>query len=68
MEEESSDAQPGTVVKVTPDALYVQTGKNLLKLNEVQIQGKKRMPVKAFLLGHKVEIGTLLGQDNENNR
>ena len=23
------------------------------------------MPVKAFLLGHKVEIGTLLGQDNE---
>ena len=68
VEEESSDAQPGTVVKVTPDALYVQTGKNLLKLNEVQIQGKKRMPVKAFLLGHKVEIGTLLGQDNENNR
>ena len=68
VEEGSSDAQPGTVVKVTPDALYVQTGKNLLKLNEVQIQGKKRMPVKAFLLGHKVEIGTLLGQDNENNR
>ena len=68
VEEESSDAQPGTVVKVTPDAIYVQTGKNLLKLNEVQIQGKKRMPVKAFLLGHKVEIGTLLGQDNENNR
>ena len=68
VEEESSDAQPGTVVKVTPDALYVQTGKNLLKLNEVQIQGKKRMTVKAFLLGHKVEIGTLLGQDNENNR
>ena len=68
VEEGSSDAQPGTVVKVTPDALYVLTGKNLLKLNEVQIQGKKRMPVKAFLLGHKVEIGTLLGQDNENNR
>lgn len=68
VEEGSSDAQPGTVVKVTPDAIYVQTGKNLLKLNEVQIQGKKRMPVKAFLLGHKVEIGILLGQDNENNR
>ncbi len=68
VEEGSSDAQPGTVVKVTPDAIYVQTGKNLLKLNEVQIQGKKRMPVKAFLLGHRVEIGILLGQDNENNR
>ena len=58
----SSDAQPGTVVKVTSDAVYVQTGEGILKLNEVQIQGKKRMPVKAFLLGHKIEAGTAFGQ------
>ena len=38
-------------------------GEGLLKINEVQIQGKKRMPVKAFLLGHKVEEGTLLGEN-----
>lgn len=64
VEEKSTDAQPGTVVEVTADAIYVQTGSGLLKINEVQIQGKKRMPVKAFLLGHKVEEGTLLGQND----
>ena len=56
--------EPGTVIKVTADAIYVQTGEGVLKINEVQIQGKKRMAVKAFLLGHKVEEGFLLG-DNE---
>ena len=56
--------KPGTVIKVTADAIYVQTGEGVLKINEVQIQGKKRMAVKAFLLGHKVEEGFLLG-DNE---
>lgn len=63
VEDKNTDAQPGTVVEVTADAIYVQTGEGLLKINEVQMQGKKRMPVKAFLLGHKVEEGTLLGQD-----
>ena len=57
--------QPGTVVKVTSDAVYVQTGDGVLKLNEVQMQGKKRMAVKAFLLGHKIENGTVLGAENE---
>ena len=63
VEKENGSAQPGTVAKVTSDAIYVQTGEGLLKINEVQIQGKKRMPVKAFLLGHKVEEGTLLGEN-----
>lgn len=63
VEDKNTDAQPGTVVEVTADVICVQTGEGLLKMNEVQMQGKKRMPVKAFLLGHKVEKGTLLGQD-----
>lgn len=63
VEKENGSVQPGTVAKVTSDAIYVQTGEGLLKINEVQIQGKKRMPVKAFLLGHKVEEGTLLGEN-----
>ncbi|MCI6858322.1 MAG: methionyl-tRNA formyltransferase [Eubacterium sp.] len=54
---------PGTIVKVTGDAIYVQTGKGILKLNEVQMQGKKRMAVRAFLLGHKIEPGTIFGKD-----
>lgn len=56
-----ADAEPGTVVKVTKKAFYVQTGQDLLQVNEVQLQGKKRMPVQAFLLGYPLEPGTRLG-------
>ena len=52
---------PGTVAAVTKKAIYVITGENLLRINEVQLQGKKRMPVSAFLLGCHVEPGTVLG-------
>ena len=52
------NATPGTVSFVTKDAVGVATGKGTLVLKEVQLEGKKRMLVKDFLLGNKVEIGT----------
>lgn len=55
---------PGTVTRVTKDSIYVQTGDGQLKLNEVQLQGKKRMPVQAFLLGNKVEKGMVYGRQD----
>lgn len=48
---------PGTVVRVDKDAFYVQTGKGVLKILEVQPEGKKRMAVKDFLLGYPVKAG-----------
>lgn len=53
-------AQPGTVVRVEKDAFYVQTGKGILKILEVQPEGKKRMAVKDFLLGYPVKVGETL--------
>lgn len=55
-----ADAVPGTVVRVDKKHIYIRTGKDLLALNEVQLTGKKRMPVSAFLLGYKIETGTVL--------
>ena len=54
-------ADPGTVVDVTKDAMWVQTGEGTLKLLEVQLEGKKRMPCDAFLRGYPVETGMFLG-------
>lgn len=48
---------PGTIVKVEKDSIYVQTGDGLLKILEIQMEGKKRMSVKDFLLGHSFETG-----------
>lgn len=60
--EENVDIPAGTVTEVKKDSFYVQTGQGQLKVNEVQLQGKKRMPVQAFLLGYKVEKGTVYGR------
>lgn len=59
--EEDTDARPGEIVNVTKDALYIQTGKGQLVLQEVQLESKKRMPVKDFLIGYQLEAGEILG-------
>ena len=61
VEESASKAAVGEVVEVTKDSIKVQTGKDLLVLKQIQLEGKKRMDVAAFLLGYKVEVGTTLG-------
>jgi methionyl-tRNA formyltransferase len=42
--------------------LFIACGNGtVLKINELQIEGKKRMPVRDFLNGIKVDIGEKLG-------
>lgn len=58
---EASGREPGTVVRVDKDAVYVSAGEGTLKLNSVQLEGKKRMAVRDFLLGNIVQAGERLG-------
>lgn len=60
VEEGQANVAVGTVTEVKKDCFYVQTGDGRLKINEIQLQGKKRMAVQAFLLGYKIEKGTVL--------
>lgn len=50
----------GTIVKINKYSLVVKTGKGLLELFQVQLEGKKRMIVEDFLRGYNVEEGTVL--------
>ena len=52
---------PGSIARVTKNEIFVQTGDGMLCLQEVQLEGKKRMKVHDFLLGCKVEEGEVLG-------
>ena len=52
---------PGTVAGVSKDAFYVWTGDGILKILSVQPEGKRRMPVKEFLLGYQIKNGEQLG-------
>jgi methionyl-tRNA formyltransferase len=53
-------SEPGRVVSVSKDSVRVATGDGILALNEVQLEGKKRMPCDAFLRGCHVEEGAYL--------
>lgn len=55
---ESGDAEPGTILDVETDGLLVGGGTGKLLVKEVQLENRKRMPVKEFLLGHHLEAGT----------
>ena len=52
----------GEVVDVDKNSIYVKCGENVLAINELQLEGKKRMETSAFLLGFKVEKGVVLGE------
>jgi len=57
-----SQAAPGTIVEVTPISVSVATGDGVLTLLEVQLEGKKRLPVEEFLRGHLIAPGPVLGR------
>ena len=51
---------PGEVVKVERDTFCIQTGDGILKIEEVQLEGKKRMDTAAFLRGLHLSQGERL--------
>ncbi len=53
-------AKPGQVLDVGKDYFSVQTGDGILLVKEVQLQGKKRMDVNAFLRGNALSMGMVL--------
>ncbi|UOD35004.1 methionyl-tRNA formyltransferase [Deferribacteraceae bacterium V6Fe1] len=59
--EDYANIEPGTIYEINRDNVVVKCGKDSLKLQEIQLEGKKRMDVKSFLSGYKLEKGTVLG-------
>jgi len=51
---------PGTITQALSDTLTVQCGAGALRLEEVQLEGKKRMLVDEFLRGSQIVSGTQL--------
>ncbi len=54
-------AAPGTVIRVTKDTFTVACGSGALVIKELQLEGKKRMSTKDFLLGNDLAEGDSLG-------
>ncbi|MCR5603907.1 MAG: methionyl-tRNA formyltransferase [Lachnospiraceae bacterium] len=54
--------RPGIAACVSGDVVYAATGKDYLKITRVQLEGKKKMDVRDFLLGFKLNPGDRLGK------
>lgn len=51
---------PGTIIAVGKDSFDVATGDGILRVLEVQAEGKKRMETGAYLRGHAIRPGEIL--------
>ena len=50
--------EPGTVLRADKRGILVAAGEGAVLLTDVQLEGKRRMPVADFLLGHPIAPGT----------
>lgn len=57
----SGEGTPGSILEVTKDAFLVATGEGALKITSLQLEGKKRMSTRDFLLGYPLKTGDILG-------
>ena len=55
--QETSDAEPGTVIGTDAQGIHVACKDGVLILTEVQLEGKKRMEAEVFLRGYHMEAG-----------
>lgn len=58
---ETSQMNPGQIARVTKDSFAVQTGQGILEIQELQLEGKKRMDTSSFLRGYPLAEGECLG-------
>ena len=59
--ESENAALAGKVTAVSKDSFDVACAKGALRVWELQLEGKKRMDAKTFLMGNQVKVGDLLG-------
>ena len=58
---QNSAATPGTILSVSREGILVATGEGSLRITEIQMPGKKKMPVDAYIRGNRIEINRILG-------
>lgn len=53
----------GSITSVNRDSIVISCGTGSLRVKELQFENEKRMSVEAYLRGHEITAGTILGQE-----
>jgi methionyl-tRNA formyltransferase len=57
--EHETQGTPGSIIEISESGITVATGNGMLVLKEVQLEGKKRLPVEEFVKGKAVKCGDM---------
>ena len=55
------EAVPGTILQVSNEGIFAKTADGVILIKEIQMDSSKRMEVKEFIKGHKIEDGIIMG-------
>ena len=58
---ETSDKEPGTILKVDKDGIRISTKDNVVLVKEIQMPGKRRVLVSEYIKGNNINTNTILG-------
>lgn len=58
----SSNALPGTVLKLESSCMCVKTGDGVLHIPEIQVDSCKRMTPKQYACGHELKVGMVFNE------
>lgn len=61
-EKTEGEGKAGEIISVTKEGFTVACKSGAIKISEVKFDGKKRMSVKDYLVGNKIEKGIILGE------
>ena len=59
-DENTEGIEPGTVISADEKGLKIACGGRALLVTEIQMPGKKRVSVREYLKGNRIETGTVL--------
>ena len=62
IEENNNNENIGSVSRVNRDSIVISCGAGSLRIEELQFENEKRMGVEAYLRGHEITVGTILGE------
>lgn len=62
-DEDTPGFETGVITKVSKDGITVQTGDGKLLLKELQLEGGRKVPACQFVIGHKINTGTILWKE-----
>ena len=60
-ETNEGQGEPGSILEVNKQGVLVKTSDGCLRLQEIQMPNKKRMPVSEYIKGNTLDVGSILG-------